>query len=97
MVHDERGNLTSVIETDGSAMKLTYDHLDRVVRVDGKSGDVLRYRYYDVNDELVERVDPDGLSVAWTWDDQGRLVGQTSRGGALTRYEYVDEFSTPVR
>lgn len=97
MVHDGRGNLTSVIDVDGTAMRLTYDHLDRVVQVDDRNGAVWQYRYDPARDELVERRDPDGLTAAWEWDDDGRLLASTDRRGAATTYEYTGSLSTPSR
>ncbi len=47
MVHDGRGNLTAVIDVDGSAMRITYDDADRAVRVVSKSGAEWRYDFDD--------------------------------------------------
>ena len=38
MVHDGRGNLTAVVDVDGSAMRITYDDADRAVRVVEQGG-----------------------------------------------------------
>ncbi len=97
MVHDGRGNLTAVVDVDGSAMRLTYDHADRVVRVVAKSGAHWRYDYDDATGDLLRRHDPDGLSQSWTWDELGRCVTDTDRTGAVTRFEYDDAHRTPVR
>ena len=54
MVHDRRGNLTAVIDVDGSAMRLVYDHLDRVVQVTDRVGAVWAYRFDP--DDAVDRL-----------------------------------------
>ena len=91
MVHDRRGNLTAVIDVDGSAMRLTYDHLDRVVQVDRPGGRRvgLPVRPGRRVDRLVERVDPDGLSEHWEWDALGRVTRHIERTGAVTTFEYT--------
>ena len=61
MVHDGRGNLTAVIDVDGSAMRITYDDADRAVRVVSKSGAEWRYDFDEVTGDLLTRHDPDGL------------------------------------
>lgn len=97
LVHDGRGNLTAVVDADGSAMRLTYDHADRMTAVVARGGATWRYRFDDDTGDLVERVDPDGLGAAWTWDWRGRLLAETHRDGAVTRYEYRGDLTTPVR
>lgn len=97
MVHDGRGNLTAVIDVDGSAMRITYDDADRAVRVVAKSGAEWRYDFDTDTGDLLRRHDPDGLSQAWTWDHLGRVLTDTDRTGATTSFEYADEHRTPVR
>ena len=88
MVHDARGNLTAVIDVDGSAMRITYDDADRAVRVVSKSGAEWRYDFDDVTGDLLARHDPDGLSQSWTWDELARPLTDTDRTGATTTFEY---------
>ena len=97
MVHDRRGNLTAVVDTDGSAMRLTYDDADRVVEVVSKSGATWRYVFDPGTGDLLVRHDPDGRSQSWTWDDHGRPLTETDRTGAVTTFEYSGDFRTPVR
>ena len=97
MVHDGRGNLTAVVDVDGSAMRITYDHADRAVRVVGKSGAEWRYDFDDVTGDLLCRHDPDGLSESWTWDELGRCLTDTDRTAATTTFEYEGMQRTPVR
>ena len=80
MRHDRFGNLTAIIDVDGSAMRLDYDEARRVVQVVERDGATWRYRYD--GDDLVERVDPDGLSQRWAWDEPHRLrrVGRPQPG-----------------
>ena len=53
MVHDGRGNLTAVVDVDGSAMRITYDDADRAVRVVSKSGAEWRYDFDDDTGDLL--------------------------------------------
>ena len=95
MRHDRFGNLTAMIDVDGSAMRLDYDDARRVIQVVERDGATWRYRYD--GDDLVERVDPDGLSQRWAWDDRHRLVEAVDRAGAATRYQYDTEHRAPSR
>lgn len=97
MVHDGRGNLTSVIDIDGSAMRITYDDADRAVRIVSKSGAEWRHDFDPVTGDLVRRHDPDGFVQSWTWDDQGRVLTDTARSGAVTTFEYDAVHRSPVR
>ncbi len=97
MIHDARGNLTAVVDADGTAMRLTYDDADRVVKVVSKSGAVWQYEFDETTGDLVKRVDPDGLAMSWTWDDQGRKRSETGRTGTTIRYEYATEHRAPTR
>ncbi len=97
MIHDGRGNLTAVVDVDGSAMRITYDDADRAVRVVSKAGAEWRYDFDPDTGDLLRRHDPDGLSQSWTWDDLGRPITDTDRTGAVTTFEYADGHRTPTR
>ena len=97
MVHDARGNLTAVIDVDGSAMRITYDDADRAVRVVSKSGAEWRYDFDEVTGDLLARHDPDGFQQSWTWDELARPLTDTDRTGATTTFEYEGTHRTPVK
>ena len=97
MVHDGRGNLTSVVDTDGSAMRITYDDADRAVKVVAKSGAAWGYDFDADTGDLLRRRDPDGLSQSWEWDELGRVVTDTGRDGSVTTFEYQGTHRNPVR
>jgi YD repeat-containing protein len=97
MVHDARGNLTAVIDVDGSAMRITYDDADRAVRVVSRSGAEWRYDFDEVTGDLLTRHDPDGLRQSWTWDALARPLTDTDRTGATTTFEYQGTHRTPVK
>lgn len=97
MLHDRRGNLTAVVDVDGSAMRLSYDDRDRVVTVVSKSGQVWGYDFDPDTGDLVCRTDPDGRQHSWTWDAHGRKITETDRAGAVTHFVYTDEHDVPVR
>ena len=90
MVHDRRGNLTAVIDADGSAMRITYDHDDRAVRIVERDGATWQHAFDHATGRLVRRTDPDGLSACWTWDEHGRVRTHTDRAGHVTTYDYVE-------
>ncbi|MGQ0823502.1 MAG: DUF6531 domain-containing protein, partial [Actinomycetota bacterium] len=94
-VHDRRGNLTSVVDGDGRALRLTYDGADRVVRIVDRAGAVTEHEF-DRDANLVTRVDPDGVRTEWTWDGTGRLTSETDRAGAITHYEYSGDGRAPT-
>ncbi len=96
MVHDRRGNLTAVVDIDGSAMRITYDDADRAVRVVSKSGAEWRYDFDEETGDLLARHDPDGLTQSWTWDALGRTLTETDRAGAVTSFGYTGTFRTPI-
>ena len=97
MVHDGRGNLTAVIDVDGSAMRITYDDADRAVRVVSKSGAEWRYDFDDVTGDLLAPPRP-RRAVAVV--DLGRARAgrstDTDRTGAITTFEYEGVHRTPI-
>lgn len=97
MVHDARGNLVAIVDTDGAAMRATYDAHDRMVEVVSQTGGTWTNEFDPATGDLVRRTDPDGLSQTWAWDRQRRLVGTTDRAGATVRYEYAGDGRSPVR
>ena len=97
MVHDHRGNLVAIIDTDGAAMRATYDAHDRMVEVVSQTGDRWANEFDPVAGDLVRRTDPDGRSQTWTWDASRRLVATTDRAGETVRYEYDGHGRAPVR
>jgi RHS repeat-associated protein len=96
MVHDPRGNLTAVIDADGSAMRITYDDRDRAVRVVSRSGAVWLHDFDPVTGLLIRRTDPDGLSQTWEYDQHHRPTSTVDRAGAAVRFEYQGEHTTPT-
>lgn len=96
MIHDARGNLTAVVDHDGSVMRIEYDDADRAVRVTERDGAEWRYEY-DERDDLVRRIDPDGGTQTWEWDAHHRVVATTDRAGATTRMEYDTDHQAPNR
>lgn len=97
MVHDARGNLVAIVDTDGAAMRATYDAHDRMVEVTSQTGDTWTNEFDPVTGDLLRRTDPDGHSQTWAWDEQRRLVATTDRAGATVRYEYEGDGRSPVR
>ena len=97
MVHDKRGNLTSIIDVDGSASRYTYDALDRMTRVVDQLGNVTINEFDGPTDRISRRIDPDGHGERWSWDAQGRVIDHTWRSGAVIHYEYTGAHRTPTK
>lgn len=95
MQHDRFGDLTAVIDVDGSAMRLSYDASHRVVEIVERDGATWHYRYE--GDDQVERIDPDGLASTQVWDDRHRVIEAVDRAGNVTRMEYDTEHVAPSR
>ena len=95
MQHDRFGDLTAVIDVDGSAMRLSYDERHRVVKIVERDGATWHYRYE--GEDQVERIDPDGLVQTQVWDDRHRVVESTDRAGNVTRMEHDTEHVAPSR
>ncbi len=94
--HDDRGNVTAVVDGTGRAMRLVYDERGRTTRITDRDGAVRRFAY-DAGDNLVERVDPDGRTARWAWDEWGRLMAETHRSGEVTTYAYEGAGRQPTR
>lgn len=97
MVHDARGNLTSIIDVDGSATRYTYDALDRMVKIVDRSGNETVNEFDGPSDRLSRRIDPDGHEERWSWDSDHRVVAHTMRNGATLTFEYSGSHRTPVK
>ncbi|HKY16438.1 MAG TPA: DUF6531 domain-containing protein [Microthrixaceae bacterium] len=94
--HDNRGNLTALVDGLGRSMRLTYDDRGNVTRIVDRCNAVTEYSFDD-RDNLLTRTDPDGLSAAWEWDELDRLVVETHRNGERTTYAYDGEHRRPTR
>lgn len=95
MHHDRFGNLTGIVDVDGSAMRLAYNQRRQVVLVIERDGATWKYRYD--GDDQIERIDPDGLSQTQVWDDRHRVVEAMDRAGNVTRMEYDTDHVAPSR
>ena len=90
MVHDGRGNLTAVIDVDGSAMRITYDDSDRAVRVVAKwrRRMAIRLRRRTPATCCAATI-PMACSRRGRGTSQGRVLTDTDRAGATTTFEYA--------
>lgn len=85
--HDDRGNLTSLVDGNGHAMRVTYDTAGNATKVVDRTGAITE-RSFDARGNLTSRTDPDGLGQRWEWDTLDRLVAEEHRNGEVTRYSY---------
>ncbi len=86
---DADGNVTKIIDTNGSTIEMTYDG---VIHSDGKSINYNR----DNNGRITSIVSPTGKTVEYTYDNNGDLTAVKDVSGYVTRFEYDDHYITNI-
>lgn len=88
--YDEPGNLTAVINSSGSAQRLTYDERARVTSWTDRNGSTFQY-VYDTAGRVVRTVGPDGfLSSTFAYDTASGTTRYTDSTGATTVFRFND-------
>ena len=81
---DADGNVTKVIDTNGSTIEMTYDG---IIHSDGKS---ITYNR-DSEGRITSIVSPTDKTVEYTYDNNGDLTAVKDVSGYVTRFEYDDD------
>lgn len=85
--HDQRGNLSTVVNSTGRALAFTYDHDDRITSWTDRNDSTFRY-VYDTVGRVVETVGPDGfLSSTISYDTEELITRYTDATGATTTFQ----------
>ncbi|QWW19103.1 hypothetical protein I6B53_08240 [Schaalia sp. 19OD2882] len=98
-VHDARGRLVGIVDSDGRRQSTSYDRFGNPVSVRGRDGE-LTVTEYDPRGRLSRRLLPTGARLSWTWDDLDRLVSLRVLAGedaeeAVTSFEYEGDSRNP--
>ena len=86
---DADGNVTKIIDTNGSTIEMTYDG---IIHSDGKSINYNR----DNKGRITSIVSPTGKTVEYTYDNNGDLTAVKDVSGYVTRFEYDDHYITNI-
>ncbi|APU43221.1 RHS repeat domain-containing protein [Streptomyces sp. TN58] len=93
LAYDDRGRITSWIDTNGSRYENTYDDQDRCIAEGGADGHLALTLTYDEHDPATgERVTAvttaDGHTRRYLIDERCRVVAEIDPLGAVPRYQY---------
>ncbi|MFD3781094.1 putative T7SS-secreted protein [Streptomyces sp. NPDC058612] len=93
LVYDDRGRITSWIDTNGSRYDYTYDDQDRCVAEGGTEGHLALTLTYDTRDpetghRVTSATSSDGHTRRYVIDERCRVVAEIDPLGAVTRYQY---------
>ncbi|HEY4937486.1 MAG TPA: DUF6531 domain-containing protein, partial [Actinomycetota bacterium] len=94
-VHDRRGNLTSMVDAYGRAMRMRYDASGRLVGFTERRGGTWEVAWDEAGSRPVRRVGPEGFEESFEWDGSGRIVAHHLPTGT-TRWSYsAPDHATP--
>jgi len=98
MIHDGRGNLTSMTAGDGLGMRLKWDDRNRMTERRDRNGNVTTYSYLPdpARDLLVSHTGPDGESEDREWDDVDRLITLVLPDGGIYQLTYDGDHRLPA-
>ena len=86
---DADGNVTKIIDTNGSTIEMTYDG---IIHSDGKSINYNR----DSEGRITSIVSPTGKTVEYTYDNNGDLTAVKDISGYVTKFEYDEHYITNI-
>jgi len=89
--YDERGNNTSLVSADGTAIKIQFDARDNVVEVIDKIGNSWRYEYYG-NNQLASKTDPLNNTLCYEYH-HGLLSVIDDNSGNPIFFKYDQNFN----
>jgi RHS repeat-associated protein len=87
MTHDARGNITSLIERDGSESKFAYNTRGLVTSMTYADGGVIAFEYA-ADGSTTSVTLPGGEKTAFTNDAQRRMVKSTASDATTTEFTY---------
>ena len=98
-IHDQRGRLVGMIDTDGNRQSIGWDQWGNRVQITGRDGAVTVFRY-DGRGRLTDHVLETGARFSYEWDDADRLVAvhrvDEEQADVLFAYEGEDRNPSTV-
>lgn len=86
-IHDARGRLIGLVDSDGNRQSTSYDQHGNPVLVTAVDGSVI-VREFDERSRIVREVLPSGADVSFEYDDADRVVRVVPQEGSEVRYAY---------
>lgn len=86
-VHNGRGRLIGLVDSDGNRQSTSYDEHGNPVVLTERDGSAV-VREYDDRGHLVREVLPNGNDMSFAYDEQDRLVRAWTEEGAQTTLSY---------
>jgi len=86
-LHDARGRLVGVVDSDEQRQSMAYDQWGNLVMVTERNGDVTVHEHDD-RGRRVRTVTPSGADVTYGYDDRDRVTTVVTESGAVTGYAY---------
>ncbi|GGF44869.1 hypothetical protein GCM10011519_18380 [Marmoricola endophyticus] len=93
-IHDGRGRLIGLVDSDGDRQSRAYDEHGNEVVVTERDGSAL-VREFDDRGHVVREVTPSGSDMSFEYDAQDRLVRATTEDGAETVFSYDNHDRQP--
>ena len=86
-IHDHRGQLIGLVDSDGNRQSTIYDQHGNPVVLTARDGSVT-VREFDDRGHVVREVRPSGADLRFHYDDLDRVVRVVAEEDAETRYSY---------
>ncbi|VXB81193.1 DUF6531 domain-containing protein [Nocardioides sp. AX2bis] len=93
-IHDSRGRLIGLVDSDGHRQSTSYDQHGNAVLLTARDGSVT-VREHDQRGRTVREVSPAGADLRFEHDDLDRLVRVLTADDAETRLSYVGSSRNP--
>lgn len=87
--HDERGQVTKVVDPEGCTTRIEYAEGQRIQQVD--PGGLASAYHHDERGALVRVRYPSGLGHELSYDNRGRVVSVTGPDGLCAGFEYDEQ------
>lgn len=93
-IHDRRGRLVGVVDTEGRRQSASYDRHGNPVVVTTRGGETTVHDH-DERGRRIRTVQPNGLDLSFGYDAADRLVTVVGQAGATTVLEYPGDERNP--
>ncbi len=93
-IHDHRGRLVGLVDSDEKRQSMSYDGRGNLVMTSERDGATTIYEY-DGRGRRTRTVAADGGELTVGHDQLDRVVSVVSASGGVTRYEFEGEARTP--
>ncbi len=86
-IHDSRGRLVGLVDSDGHRQSTSYDQHGNAVLLTARDGTVV-VREHDQRGRVVREVRPSGADLQFGYDELDRVVHVVAEEGSVTSYSY---------